>query len=476
LLIKFHEIKGIHMFKKTLIALTVVGMSSTAWGAATLSSTAVAAAGVTLATPSIQQVTTQDAYVVTGPILHLDANYATGDTITVTYSGAALDEDYTHPTTNLTIGTTQGTIGCTAGNQAVSFAGLQGNVATFTIGASDGATSDCTVALPDVNVDGASLATADTFSFAVSTSRGFGVLESVATTQAVNVGAAEITVTVTKLNGVIDVNDARNTLTDGAATPAVETTDVGTYLLADANVTATDTAGGAVLGATSTMTLTGDFSWAASTDAQGAVTYPAVGITAAGGAGNIGTVTKTATSVTWVAKAADTYTATLTPPVGAAKVSLPKTDYAFSASLAYTNGLTAAVVTDAVTDDGGAWTLNGASITAYGIPNSTAVTPFLWVQNAGTSTGDISVDVTCDGASIAAIAAGTAAAAANTSIGAVVQAGVDAAGTCPAGSRYDAAITINGPAADMTVTAGYKVTAADGSSDRLGLETSDSLN
>jgi hypothetical protein len=221
------------------------------------------------------------------------------------------------------------------------------------------------------------------------------------------------------------------------------------------------------------MTLTGDFSWAASTAADGTVTYPGVVITATAG---LGAVTKTATSVTWIANAVGVFTATLTPPVTTAKTTLPKTDYAFTAVLAYTNGTTATVVSDAVSLVGGAWTLNGASITAYGIPNSAAVTPFLWVQNKGASTGDISVDVTCDGASIATISAGTAAAKANTSIAAVVQAGVDAAGTCAATSRYDAAITVNGPASDMTVNAGYRVTAADGSNDRLSLETSDSLN
>ena len=106
--------KEIIMFKKTLIALTVVGMSSTALGA-TLSDDAVHTTGVTATTPSLQQVATLDAYTITPPILHLDANYSAGDTITVTYSGAALDEDYTHPTANLTIGTTTGAA-CTPAN------------------------------------------------------------------------------------------------------------------------------------------------------------------------------------------------------------------------------------------------------------------------------------------------------------------------------------------------------------------------
>ena len=58
----------------------------------------------------------------------------------------------------------------------------------------------------------------------------------------------------------------------------------------------------------------------------------------------------------------------------------------------------------------------------------------------------------------------------------MVQAGVDAAGTCAATSRYDAAITVNAPVANIAVAAGYKVTAAGGATDRITLETSDSLD
>jgi hypothetical protein len=156
---------------------------------------------------------------------------------------------------------------------------------------------------------------------------------------------------------------------------------------------------------------------------------------------------------------------------------LPKTTYSYSSNIVYKR-LTAdtALLSNTVATAGGSWKLNGASITAYGIPNQAAVTPFLWVQNKGASTGAISVDVTCDGAAISGIDAGTAAALANTTIGAAVQAGVDAAGTCGVGSRYDAIVTVNGPAADITINAGYRVQAADGSNDRLSLETSDSLD
>jgi len=124
----------------------------------------------------------------------------------------------------------------------------------------------------------------------------------------------------------------------------------------------------------------------------------------------------------------------------------------------------------------GAWTLNGSTITAYGIPNQAAVTPFLWVQNAGTAAGEITGTASCDGSVIQLGALGTAAADSNTTVGAAVQAAVEASGKCAVGSRYDATLSVNAKASDITVTSGYRVTAADGSNDRLGLETSDSLN
>ena len=81
----------------------------------------------------------------------------------------------------------------------------------------------------------------------------------------------------------------------------------------------------------------------------------------------------------------------------------------------------------------------------------------------------------CDGATINLGSLGSAAGDTNTSVGAAVQDAVDAAGACAVGSRYDATLTVNAKSTDITVTSGYKVTAADGSNDRLGLETSDSL-
>lgn len=449
-------------FKKTLLATSILGFASASLGAE-LSATAVHSAGITAATPSIQQVATLDKVTVAAPILHLGANYGAGDTIQITYSGADLDEDYSHPTAALTSGTTTGGT-CTSANLSVSFAGLSGNVATYTVGASDGANTDCSLALPAVDVDGASLATADTFSIAVSTSRGYGALETIAATKLVDVAAAEITSVVTsKFDATIDVNDDRESFTTGA-------TDVATFTLADA-------AGGAALEATSVMTVSGDFSWAASTSTGGTVTYPQAVVSAVTPA-NVGTVTKSATSVSWIAKAADVFTLTLTPPTLTDVVTLPATDFSWSTDIKYNNGTDAAVITESASaaSGAGAWDLNGASITALGISNSTSVTPMVWIQNSGTSNGAISGSVNCNGSTITIADLGTASAKSNTKVGEAIQAAVDAAGTCPtSNTRYDATVTVNGPAADITMNASYKVTAADGATDRVMLETSDSL-
>ena len=113
-------------------------------------------------------------------------------------------------------------------------------------------------------------------------------------------------------------------------------------------------------------------------------------------------MTKSATSISWIASAADVFTLTLTPPTGADVVTLPATDFDWSTSIKYTNGTDAAVLTESASSAAGAgsWDLNGASITALGISNSASVTPMIWIQNSGTSNGAISGSVNCNGSTI----------------------------------------------------------------------------
>ena len=458
------------MFKKTLVATSLLALASTSMADTLGSSATVPTTVITSAAPTIQAIATADDVSVVAQILHLDSNLSVGDTIAVTYIGAALDEGYSHPSTPLVISQSNdngGDPACTVASQNISFAGLSGSVATYRVQATNGVTEHCAVALPALEIDGASLATADKFSISTTTSTPYGVIQSVAATKLVDVAAAELTsVVTTDFDEVVAVASARNALGAG--------TDVATFTLADS--------GGGATVAASTMTVTGDFSWAAQTTA-GVTTYPGVVVTG----GQVSGAVYTATSATWAMSGVGVATLTLTPPTalvtGAAYpqigvTTLSPTTFVFSSTINYTNEESVAVAGgDSITAGvAGAWTMDGASITAFGIPKSTSVTPFLWVQNKGTLAGDITVDVRCDGVTTSAIAAGTSAAKSNTSIGAAVKTAMDAVATCGAGSRYDADITVNATQANVEVLAGYKVTAADGSNDRLQLETSISLN
>ena len=452
------------MFKKTLVAATILGMSSTAMGAIVVTAN--------IGVPTPQRVTTDPAFS-SGTITTTNAaEYLAGNTFSLAFSH---DVDATQVFATTAIAAT-----CAGANvdMSVAFAGYQAatKTATYTVQTiGSGGTAGCVTIFPAVLFDGAVVAAADTVTVNVTTSKGFGATETMAApAQMINVAATQFAVTAAAgseadgaaLNGTIDVSKARYEFTTGALdSVTLNLTDsyaaVGTH---------------AILQATSTMTVTGDFSWAAVTSTAGVTTYPGVSVTNGAG-GNKGAVTKTATSVSWIATTAGTYVLTLTPQAKAKAVVLPKTPFALSTNITYKRvAADATVLSGVVATVAGAWTLNGANITAYGIPNGASADSFLWISNTGTEEGAISVDVTCDGVTTAGISGGTAVAKTNTRIAALVQAGVDAAGTCGASSRYDAAITVNAPVANITVNAGYKVTAADGATDRLTLETSDSLN
>ena len=451
------------MFKKTIFALAVLGLASNA-SALTINASTTDTAAVVVQTPAISAVATLDKYAATAFFIHLDAAYSDGNTIAVTYSGATVDEDYIFSTADIPLVATAGGAVCGA-NQRASFAGFNAATQTVTyVIDSNAATQGCNIAIPVIDADGASLSTEDTFSVSAVGSTSFGQLEAAAAVKLIDVAVDNISQTiVTPLDETVDVENGRFQFVGAAGGDLTDVVTINTTEGANGDGAAD------ILGAT--HVLTGDFSWTKKTDALGVVSRAGVAVT------NSTNLVVTDTQVSWTSGVGTVANqVTLTPQTGTDKTILPATTFSLATTYTYDNGTDATVLNGSFAGAAGAWSLNGANITAYGIPNSTAVAPFLWVQNKGASTGDISVDVTCDGASVPTIAAGTAAASANTSIGAVVQAGVDAAGTCAAGSRYDAVVTVNGPEGDITLLAGYKVTAADGATDRISLETSDSLN
>ena len=228
-------------------------------------------------------------------------------------------------------------------------------------------------------------------------------------------------------------------------------------------------------GLANTITISSDYAWLDSAAAGFAVDATKGHLKNASDANITGTTAVTATAVT---QNSVVVAPTATLKIGTAKTTvLTAKTYTASTVLKWVNAAAAVTAkTKTFTTAAGSWVLNGSTITAYGIPNQAAVTPFLWVQNAGTGSGEITGSASCDGATIALGSLGTAAGDTNTTIGALVQSKVDAAGTCAVGSRYDAKITVNAKNTDITLNAGYRVTAADGSNDRLSLQTSDSLN
>ena len=228
-------------------------------------------------------------------------------------------------------------------------------------------------------------------------------------------------------------------------------------------------------GLANTITISSDYAWLDSAAAGFAVDATKGHLKNASDANITGTTAVTATAVT---QNSVVVAPTATLKIGTAKTTvLTAKTYTASTVLKWVNAAAAVTAkTKTFSTAAGSWVLNGSTITAYGIPNQAAVTPFLWVQNAGTGSGEITGSASCDGATIALGSLGTAAGDTNTTIGALVQSKVDAAGTCAVGSRYDAKITVNAKNTDITLNAGYRVTAADGSNDRLSLQTSDSLN
>lgn len=445
------------MFNKTLIGASVLAASASSFGATITTVTS---------TPSPEAVATDAAHSSAAFTFVTQADYGTGNTISFTLSQ---DVDETQVWDTATIAATAAT--CAAGADEIAFAGYENNVATYIFGTVTGSSIGCSFTIPAIAFDGAAIAAADIVTVSATTSRGFGTLESVAAEELINVGPAQYGLTIDPLSGQIDVEDNRQSWVDDSTNSGIDAGDAN-QTSETMSITLVDNGGGASIAATSTVTVTGDMTWAKATDINGVVSWP--GITAPAGA------TIADGSITYVQAAANA-AATITFDASNAGLdadfSLPNETFTVTSNVDFTDTNAVPLPQSAgLSGAGGAWSLNGASITAYGISNSPSVTPMLWIQNGGLSNGNITATVLCDGNSIQVTGLGTASPRSNTKVGEIIQAAVDADGTCPvANTRYDATVTVNAPEGDITLNASYKVTAADGATDRVMLETSDSL-
>ncbi|MDB9843465.1 hypothetical protein OAC48_03165 [Porticoccaceae bacterium] len=389
-------------------------------------------------------------------------------------------------------------------NQTISFVtfGLQSSTANSVtyrvLSIADGSTTvGAQVATPAINmqVAGATSAGAVTVTYAAATSAGAAV-DAFATSATVATIAKQQTLTITKkLDGVVDVEadkkslagktadtNGADTATDNAAGASFDAIIVDYATVAAATGTAvaignTGTvsldAGVAALASTLGSAVTvidGDFTWmdsaaaAGTTITAGAVTGAQVNTDAMATTGQELTVTQTTLS-------ADQ--AILLKADQAAKV-LPITSWSGKTTVTYTPATGAAATEVYTWADLGQWTLNGATVTAYGVPMGSSVSRFLWVNNAGTADAALTYTITMNGTSYGPHSIGTVAAKSASSVAGLIDTDLTARSIYVApSSRANITLTSQVKAADITVSAAYKHI---GDADRLTIETSDSID
>lgn len=353
---------------------------------------------------------------------------------------------------------------------------------------------------PTLNLSPAGLlAGANTISMSAATATGLNMDANASARQTAS-AVEEYTLTVgTKLDGIVDVENDRKDFTVSTDTPAtggaLATRDALVYVLTNgtgtagsatsdyktANVTvtaviATETA--------SKMTIAGDWSFLDNATTAGtqvgtsttagiintiSASDTAVGTSTVDTNGDL-TVTFASGNGTQGWGASTTSTLLVTSDQSAA---IPVQDYTASHTFTYTSSTTTGN-TKTVTAAAGSWTLNGASITAYGVPWSSATQKFLWVGNSGATDAVVSATVEYGGTTYGPYAVGTVAAKSQSKVNTALDTAMSDAGVdSSAWSRANVTVTSPVKAANVVMNASYKHIA---DADRLAIPTSDDLD
>lgn len=354
---------------------------------------------------------------------------------------------------------------------------------------------------PNLNLSPAGLTTAGENTISVASATGTGLAmdaNSTALTTASTVEQFTLTAPV-KLDGIVDVeNDKKSfttTTTTSANSGALNTREMLGYMLGNAAGTAgakttNGTTSGAVTAVVATATasvleIDADWSFLDNNTAAGLT----VGNTQS--AGIINTVANNDTSigtdgvdsdgnlqVTFVAGngslswGADATTSELVITSDQSGV-LPIQSYTANHTFTYTSSTTTGN-TKALSVAAGSWTLNGASVTAYGVPWSAATQKFLWVGNSGTTDAAVEASVEYGGTTYGPYAVGTVAAKSQGKISAALDTALSTAGVdTSAWSRANVTMTSSVKAGNIVVNASYKHIA---DADRLAIPTSDDID
>ena len=335
-----------------------------------------------------------------------------------------------------------------------------------------------------------------TVAFSAATGAG-AAMDALATTAVMAASVPQFkTVQTTAWNAIVDVeNDRKKWSTlDQAGAAHSATQDDHTLQITDAGQAVNGanlridgsgvmTSGSAVTSVPATITsavvtVTGDFTWLdddAATALIQASGTDEIEVTQASG------TTCTAAALVSTAGAAVQYADTLGTACvlelkSAGTAVIPVQDFGNSSILyTYTTASPQSTVTTATAAGPavGKHTLNGASVTAYAVPMGSAVARYLWVNNKGTASAAVSYTATMNGTTYGPYSVATVAGKSSVSVGGLIDADISARGIYVAPSSR-AAIELSAPvkANDITVSAAYKHI---GDSDRLGLETSDTL-
>ena len=341
---------------------------------------------------------------------------------------------------------------------------------------------------PAVNVTAAGLKAAGkaTVSFSATTATGTA-MDPLATAADIGQSKAQWTQTVTKFDGIIDVGANKKKYTGGASADAVSVKHAeilgtaGSLLPAiTANGVLTHTGAITALAATATSvvnTLSGDFSYL---DDKAATTGVQVttGASVADELNTTGTGCTGAVSTTGVLTVTDDISDSANPCVASVTNTqasvLPAQSFTNTAKYTFTSVGGNPTTATASAKAAGAWSLNGATVRAYGVPMGSHVSRFIWINNKGSLAGAFTYTATMNGSSYGPFPLGTVPAKKSMSVGGLVDTDLSARGITIAPSSR-ATISFSAPVkqADIVVSASYKHIA---DADRVALETSDSLN
>lgn len=429
------------MFKKTLVALalTTAAMSANA--------------AVTSATPSVvsqEGAVGQTSIAVPTYTIRLAAEYAVGDTFTITLTGAEFD---------------------TTSTPAITFAGFTN---APTVGLLSKTTSTATfrvTAVPspvevfsgkDFLLNGLTLKTTsvtDTagdikLSYAAKTSTGLD-LDNVGTaTSTVVTSKSQLSSSATtKLNAVIDVENERKQFTVGNDSITTDT------LVVTPVVAAAGTNDAVYTGAT--HVIKGDFSWMESDgDAGIDAAELAAAFAATGGADTYTSTINTAGDAITVVVAdaagntAEAMTGTFTV-LGKANTKapiLPTQMFTIDSAIKYNTAAGVASTKTIASASAGAWTLNGFDENIVFMPFDAQYAQSINVSNTGSVAGAITVDITAEGKTYTKTLTAIATPKATTNISAEVKAFATESGVT---GNAHVKVVVNSPAGDIDVTGVY---------------------